>query len=74
MAADFPGHADALARTIEIAERCTVTLELGQILLPSYPTPEGRDAFEYLAELAEAGLGRRYPQRRPSFASGSRSS
>ena len=28
-------------------ERCTVTLELGQILLPSYPTPEGPDAFEY---------------------------
>ena len=44
-----------------------MTLELGQILLPSYPTPEGRDAFEYLAELAEAGLARRYPQRTPEL-------
>ena len=44
-----------------------MTLELGQILLPSYPTPEGRDAFEYLAELAEAGLGRSYPQTTPEL-------
>ncbi len=67
MLADFAGHEDALARTLEIAERCTVTLELGQILLPSYPTPEGRDAFEYLVELAEAGLPSRYPQRTPEL-------
>ena len=67
MLADFPGHEDALARTLEIAERCTVTLELGQILLPSYPTPDGRDAFEYLVELAEDGLPSRYPQRTPEL-------
>ena len=67
MAADFPGHADALARTLELAERCTVTLELGQILLPSYPTPGGRDAFEYLAELARAGLARRYERSTPEL-------
>jgi DNA polymerase III subunit alpha len=67
MAADFPGSDEWLRRTVEIAERCTVTLELGQILLPSYPTPEGRDAFEYLVELAEAGLARRYPQRTPEL-------
>ena len=29
MAADFPGHEAALARTLEVAERCNVTLELG---------------------------------------------
>ncbi len=60
MAADFPGHDDALRRTLEIAERCNVELQLGQILLPKFPTPEGRDAFEFLAELCEAGLARRY--------------
>src|SRR5258708_13959711 len=37
MAADFPGHADALRRTLEIADRCNVEIELGRILLPNDP-------------------------------------
>src|SRR4029453_7707718 len=60
MALDFPGHEDALRRTLEIAERCTVELELGNILLPKFPLPEGKDAFEYLVELCEKGLAKRY--------------
>src|SRR5262249_53610395 len=48
MAADFPEQAEALARTLEIAERCTVRIELDRILLPRFDVPEGRDAFEYL--------------------------
>ena len=60
MALDFPGQEAALRRTIEIAERCGMTLELGQIHLPAYPTPGGRDAFDYLVELCERGLERRY--------------
>ncbi len=60
MALDFPGHSDAMRRTLEIAERCNVELELGRILLPVYPTPEGRDAFDYLVELCEKGLQKRY--------------
>ena len=39
MALDFPDHPEALARTLEIAERCNVTLELGGILLPHLPDP-----------------------------------
>ncbi len=60
MAADFPGHEDALRRTLEVAERCNVEIELGRILLPKFDTPGGRDAFEYLVELAESGAARRY--------------
>src|SRR5436190_4473338 len=60
MAADFAGHEEALRRTLEVAERCNVELELGRILLPRYPTPQGRDAFDYLVELCEKGLARRY--------------
>ena len=60
MALDFPGHEDAMRRTLEIAERCNVSLELGAVHLPQYPTPEGRDAFDYLLELCEKGLERRY--------------
>jgi DNA polymerase-3 subunit alpha len=60
MLKDFPGHEDALRRTLEVAERCNVTMELGRILLPKYPVPEGRDAFDYLVELCERGLEQRY--------------
>ena len=60
MTADFPGREDALRRTLEVAERCNVEIELGRILLPKFDTPEGRDGFEYLVELVEAGAAKRY--------------
>jgi DNA polymerase-3 subunit alpha len=37
-----------------------VSMELGRILLPKFPTPEDRDAFDYLVELCEKGLAERY--------------
>ncbi len=67
MALDFPGHEDAMRRTLEIAERCTVTMELGRILLPTFPVPDGRDAFDYLVELCEKGLERRYERATPEL-------
>jgi DNA polymerase III subunit alpha len=67
MAQDFTGQDQALRNTLEVAERCNVTIELGQILLPEYPTPEGRDAFEYLVELTERGLERRYGKTTPEL-------
>jgi DNA polymerase III subunit alpha len=60
MLADFPGREDAMRRTLEVAERCNVDIELGRILLPHFPVPDGRDAFDYLVELCEKGLERRY--------------
>src|SRR5712671_702184 len=60
MLGDFPGQEEALRRTLEVAERCNVEIELGRILLPHFPTPDGRDPFDYLVELCEKGLGRRY--------------
>ena len=60
MALDFPGYEHAMARTLEIAERCNVTIELGNILLPEFPTPDGRDSFDYLVELCDKGLAKRY--------------
>ena len=41
MAESFSAWPEALASTIEIAERCDVELELGRQLIPSYPTPDG---------------------------------
>jgi DNA polymerase-3 subunit alpha len=60
MAADFAGYPEALSNTLQVAERCTVTMELGRILLPKFPTPGDRDAFDYLVELCEKGLQKRY--------------
>jgi DNA polymerase-3 subunit alpha len=67
MAADFPGYEHALRRTLEIAERCNVTIDLGRLLLPKYPTPDDRDAFEYLVELTEKGLQKRYERETPEL-------
>src|SRR5439155_6313466 len=40
---------------------------LGRILLPEFPTPEGPDAFDYLVELCERGLERRYGNTTPEL-------
>jgi DNA polymerase-3 subunit alpha len=67
MALDFPGQEEAMRRTLEIAERCNVELELGKILLPKFPVPEGKEAFEYLVELCEKGLAKRYERPTPEL-------
>ena len=67
MLGDFPGQEESLRRTLEIAERCNVEIELGRIMLPHFPVPDGRDAFDYLVELCEKGLGRRYDKLTPEL-------
>jgi DNA polymerase III subunit alpha len=67
MAGDFPGLEHAMARTLEVAERCNVELELGRILLPTFPVPEGRDSFDYLVQLCEQGLVKRYGMATPEL-------
>ncbi|HET8743643.1 MAG TPA: DNA polymerase III subunit alpha [Gaiella sp.] len=67
MALDFPGHGDALRRSLEVAERCNVEIELGRIRLPKFPVPDGRDAFDYLVELCERGLQKRYGASTPEL-------
>jgi DNA polymerase-3 subunit alpha len=67
MAEDFAAYPEALRRTLEVADRCNVELELGRILLPTFPTPERREAFDYLVELCEAGLARRYESVTPEL-------
>jgi DNA polymerase-3 subunit alpha len=63
MALDFPGMDEAMRRTLEVAERCNVEIELGKILLPTFETQGGRDAFDELVELCDAGLLKRYGTR-----------
>jgi DNA polymerase-3 subunit alpha len=60
MAKAFAEWPDALASTVEIAERCDVELELDRQLIPRYPTPGGQSEVEHLRELVQTGLRHRY--------------
>ena len=60
MAAAFARWPEALASTLEIAERCSVTLELGKQLIPSYPTPDGLSERDFLRARVQEGLRMRY--------------
>jgi DNA polymerase-3 subunit alpha len=68
MAAAFEEWPQALASTLEIAERCSVQLELGKQLIPRFPTPEGVDEHEYLRARVEEGLRARYGDPPPAEA------
>src|SRR3954469_25562406 len=63
--ADFPG---ALESTLEIAERCEVEIALGGQLIPRFDCPDGLTEKEYLRQLVEAGLRRRYGDPPPAHA------
>lgn len=61
MFALFPIHPDAIARTVEIANRCQVEFEFGKYHLPQFDVPDGYTAREYLDKLCLEGLHERYP-------------
>jgi DNA polymerase-3 subunit alpha len=68
MAQAFAEWPEALASTLEIAERCDVELELGRQLIPRYPTPSGESESEYLRSLVLEGLRERYGDPPPAEA------
>jgi len=60
MTARFADLPEALAATNEIADRCRLTLPLGQPHYPEVHLPPGVTAVEVLRQKAEAGAGRLY--------------
>jgi DNA polymerase III subunit alpha len=64
----FAEWPEAIASTLEIAERCSVEIELGKQLIPSYPTPDGADEQSFLHEQVELGLRLRYGDPVPAAA------
>ncbi|HER19680.1 MAG TPA: DNA polymerase III subunit alpha, partial [Chromatiales bacterium] len=54
--ADIP---EAIDNSLAIAERCNVTLKLGENFLPNFPTPAGQTESDYLRELSAQGLEER---------------
>ncbi|MGH2820592.1 MAG: DNA polymerase III subunit alpha, partial [Actinomycetota bacterium] len=55
--ARWPG---ACERTLEIAERCNVSISMGTLLLPRYEVPGGQTLESFLTELSVQGARRRY--------------
>lgn len=50
---------EAMKMSLSIMESCQVTLELGGIHLPKFPTPQGIDSNQYLKLLCRKGLEKR---------------
>ena len=68
MIAAFAEWPEAIASTLEIAERCSAELELGKQLIPSFQTPDGSSEREYLRARVLDGLGLRYGDPPPAEA------
>ncbi|MGH2730293.1 MAG: DNA polymerase III subunit alpha, partial [Actinomycetota bacterium] len=60
MAAAFSSYPGACETTLEIADRCDVTIAMGNLLLPRFEVPKGKTLDGYLEELVVGGLSTRY--------------
>src|SRR5690349_3768495 len=60
MAESFAEWPEAVPTTLEIAERCDAEVELGKLLLPRYPTPDGEEPEAMLRRIADEGMRSRY--------------
>ena len=57
----FENVPDAIENTIKIADKCNVTFEFGNIILPNYDVPaEFKTHDDYLQKLCDDGIRKRY--------------
>ena len=56
----FPYALQAVENTQKIADRCEVEIEFGVTKLPRYDVPGGLTSLEYLTQMCQEGLVRRY--------------
>ena len=68
MEESFAATPEAIASTLEIAERVDVSIELGKQLIPRFDCPDGKDERAYLRELVLEGLRERYGEPPPAEA------
>ena len=61
MARLFAGHEEALARTIEIADACSFSLDELKYEYPDEPVPEGKTPQSHLEDLTWEGAAWRFP-------------
>ncbi|HWL49523.1 MAG TPA: DNA polymerase III subunit alpha, partial [Acidimicrobiia bacterium] len=60
MAQRFARWPGACETTLEVAERCKVDIEFGNLLLPHFEVPVGHTLDSYLRELTFEGIARKY--------------
>ncbi len=63
MRALFSDHPEAISNTVAIAERCNLKMDFGTSKFPEYEAPEGKTRRQYLRELCEEGLHKRFGER-----------
>ena len=63
-------HPEAVANTKKIADRCNVELDLGGILIPKFPVPDGETEKTFLDKLVYRGLAMRYAHKTSEEAEG----
>jgi DNA polymerase-3 subunit alpha len=64
----FQDWPEAIENTLRVADMVDFEMELGKLLLPEFPLPEGFETpDQYVAHLARVGLGKRYPEITPEL-------
>jgi DNA polymerase-3 subunit alpha len=53
-------YEDFITNTKQIADRCSVTIDLGNILIPKFPVPKGDTEKSFLVKQVYRGLAQRY--------------
>jgi DNA polymerase-3 subunit alpha len=61
----FPDHSDAVRRSQEIADRCSIELDLKARHFPVFTPPEQKKPEDFLRELCEQGFHDRYGEAAP---------
>jgi DNA polymerase-3 subunit alpha len=61
-------YPEAIANTVEIAERCELDLDFDRVVLPAFEVPEGRTLDSHLEMRCMEGLARRYGEPIPEEA------
>lgn len=57
----FSDSPEAIENSVEIAEKCELELEFGQLHLPNYTVPDTHTHETYLKDLCESGLAKKCP-------------
>jgi DNA polymerase-3 subunit alpha len=63
MIEDFKNVPEAIENTQRIVEACNFEFKLGEIKMPKFETPNGKNPEEYLEELCYEGLKKRYGEK-----------
>lgn len=63
----FKDVPEAIENIGKIIDKCHAEIELGKNYLPVFTVPNGKTDIDYLRELCEVGLRRRYPEETPKL-------